>query len=97
MELRDYYIILYDYYGELLSDKQRMYFEYYYFDNLSLQEISENLGVSRNAIHKALLTIEKKLDFFEEKLHLVDKYKKVMNVLSVVDDNVKNKIVNILN
>ena len=52
MEERNYLIILYDYYGELLTDKQRMYFEDYYFNNLSLGEISENDGYSRNAIHK---------------------------------------------
>ena len=54
MKDRDYVIVLYDYYGELFNDKQKEYFEYYYFDNLSLQEISENLNISRNAIHKSL-------------------------------------------
>ncbi|UKI27608.1 MAG: hypothetical protein L6V91_03120 [Bacilli bacterium] len=41
MNEREYLIILYDFYGELLSDKQREYFEDYYFNNLSLGEISE--------------------------------------------------------
>ena len=41
MNDREYIIILYDYYSELLSDKQRLYFEEYYFNNLSLTEISE--------------------------------------------------------
>ena len=44
--------MLYDFYGELLNDKQREYFEDYYFNNLSLGEISENTGLSRNAMHK---------------------------------------------
>ena len=63
MEERNYLIILYDYYGELLTDKQRMYFEDYYFNNLSLGEISENDGYSRNAIHKSIKSIENKRIF----------------------------------
>ena len=52
MEKREQLIILYDYYGELLSDDNKRYFEDYYFDNLSLAEISENYQISRNAVHK---------------------------------------------
>ena len=54
MEKEIYLTILFDYYGELLTEKQQTYFKNYYFDNLSLAEISENLNVSRNAIHKEL-------------------------------------------
>ena len=52
MDERDYLVILYDIYGELLNDKQRECFEDYYFNNLSLGEISENILLSRNAIYK---------------------------------------------
>ena len=47
-----YYNNLYDYYGELLTEKQRKYFEDYYFSNLSFKEMSENYGISRNAAFK---------------------------------------------
>ena len=50
MEEREYLIILYDFYCELLSDKQKEHFEDYYFNNLSLGEISENENVSRKDI-----------------------------------------------
>ena len=43
---------LFDYYGELLTDKQQAYFKDYYFNNLTLSEIAENEDVSRNAVHK---------------------------------------------
>ena len=66
MEQRDYYILLYDFYGNLLNNKQQECFEAYYFDNLSLQEISENLGVSRNAIYKMLINVQNKLLFYKE-------------------------------
>ena len=58
MNEREYLIILYDFYGELLSDKEREYFEDYYFNNLSLGEISENEDVSRNAVHKSIKQVE---------------------------------------
>ena len=81
MEERNYLIILYDYYGELLTDKQRMYFEDYYFNNLSLGEISENDGYSRNAIHKNIKTAEEKLYFYEEKLGLYKKKKLLEDII----------------
>ena len=55
MEEYNLYIIsLYDIYNSLLTDKQKLYFEDYYFNNLSLSEMSENYEVSRNAIHKQI-------------------------------------------
>lgn len=86
-------IILYDFYGELLNDKQREYFEDYYFNNLSLGEISENVGVSRNAIHKNIKGSEEKLYFYEEKLGLYQK-RKFMEKLLLNDDIkvIKDKI-----
>ena len=45
MDTRNYLIILYDFYGELFNEKQRLYFENYYLENLSLGEISENLNI----------------------------------------------------
>ena len=93
MEKRDYLILLYDYYGDLFSQKQRQYFEEYYFDNLSLGEISENLKVSRNAVHKCLIGIEEKLLFFEEKLKLYEKTNKIRDIIKESDVNiVKDKL-----
>ena len=68
--------ILYDYYGELLTDKQKQYFKDYYFENLSLSEMSENYNISRNAIHKNLKETEEKLLYYEKILKLYEKNKK---------------------
>lgn len=81
-----YLIILYDYYGELLTLREKEYFESYYFDNLSLSEISNNLNVSRNAISKSLKTIKEKLNTFEEKLKLYEKDKKLKKIIKIVKD-----------
>ena len=84
MKDRDYIIMLYDYYGMLFNEKQRYYFEEYYFNNLSLQEISDNEGVSRNAIHKVIKNIENKLYFYEEQLEL---YKKNIELSKILESN----------
>lgn len=86
MEERDYLIILYDFYGELFNDKQREYFEDYYFNNLSLGEISENVGISRNAVHKTIKSVEDKLLFYEEKLELYRKRLKLEEITKEVND-----------
>ena len=84
---RIYLIDLYDIYCDLLDDKKREYFEYYYFDNLSLGEISENLNISRNAIHKSLKITEDKLKFYEEKLELYKKRNELKEIISSIKDN----------
>lgn len=96
MEERDYLIILYDFYGELLNDKQREYFEDYYFNNLSLAEISENVGISRNAIHKVIKGVQIKLEFYEDKLELYKKKELLKKYISNLDDvEIRDKIYNL--
>lgn len=93
MKSRDYIIILYDYYSNLFNDKQRYYFEEYYFNNLSLQEISENDGISRNAIHKMIKNVENKLYFYEEKLELYKRNQKLSKILECNSlENIKKEI-----
>lgn len=84
--------ILYDYYGELLTDKQRLYFEDYYFDNLSLQEIADNNNISRNAVHNSLKDIVNKLNYYEDKLKLYEKGKEINKLIENMDENVKKRI-----
>ena len=92
MDNRIYLIDLYDYYSDLLTDKQKEYFEYYYFDNLSLAEISENIKVSRNAIHNRLKETINKLEFYEEKLELYKKREQIKKLITTLDENTQNQI-----
>ena len=87
MEKRDYLIILYDYYGDVLNEDNKKYFEDYYFDNLSLAEIADNNNISRNAVHKHIKSTEVKLKFYEEKLGLYKKEK----ILKEKINNIKDK------
>ena len=97
MEDRDYIIILYDYYGDLFDIKHKEYFESYYFDNLSLGEISDNLCISRNAIHKGIKAMVDKLYFYEDKLGMYKKNQQLSKVVDMIDDeDIKNKLKDIL-
>ena len=84
--------VLYDYYGILLTRKKQLYFEEYYFHNLSLTEISENYNVSRNAIHKQLKDVGKKLNDYEKKLKLYEKSKKIRELARDLDNEIREKL-----
>ena len=74
---------LYDCYSILLTDKERVYFQDYYFDDLSLSEIALNNKVSRSAVGKMLKLVEEKLISYESKLHLMDIKSKLSKCLKI--------------
>ena len=69
-----------------MTDKQRAYFEDYYFQNLSLGEMAENYQVSRNAIFRQLHIVTKKLEEYEEKLQLLQKKRKLEKISQSIDN-----------
>jgi len=75
LEKKLYVSALCDFYQSLLTEKQRKYMDLYYVDDLSLGEIAENFGVSRQAIYDNLKRTETLLNDFESHLHLYEKYK----------------------
>ena len=87
MEDYERIVILYDYYGELFNEKQRWYFEAYYFNNLSLAEIALNEDKSRNAIHKSIKGVVNKLYEYENILGLYQKDLKLKELISKIDDD----------
>ncbi len=88
---RDELIGLYDIYGNLLTDKQRLYFEDYYFSDLSISEIALNYNISRNGVHDQIKRTVNELNELEEKLKLNEKINKISK-LDIDDDNKKNII-----
>lgn len=93
MSERDYLMDLYDIYKDLLTDKQREYFQNYYFEDLTLQEASDELNVSKQIISKTILQVINKLKKYESTLHL----NKIYNVLTVIrettkDENIKKEL-----
>lgn len=88
---------LYDCYSSLLSEKQRVAFEYYYDDDLSLSEIAEHTHTTRQGVRDLLKRSEEQLRFFEESLHLNEKYARLRGVATKCNDiNLKNEIEAIL-
>ena len=84
---------LFDLYGELLTEKQQMYFKDYYFSNLSYGEIADIYKISRNAIFHQLKLIEEKLYFYEKILKLYSKKMKINDIISVIEDkNIKKEL-----
>lgn len=69
--------ILFDYYGKLLTDKQFEIVDQYYNEDLSLSEIAEIHGISKQAVSENLKRAEKKLYNYEKKLLLVDRNQKI--------------------
>ena len=80
LEKKQHYIVLFDCYENLLTDKQRQYFKDYYFEDMSLSEISQEYGVSRNAVFDQLNKVYNSLEQYEEKLGLFEKYEKRQNL-----------------
>lgn len=68
--------MLYDFYGELLTPRQKEVLQYYYEENYSLSETAEELGVSRQAVHDTIHKAEKALRGYEQKLGLVERFKR---------------------
>ncbi|MBN2604212.1 MAG: hypothetical protein JXR62_00140 [Bacilli bacterium] len=73
---------LYDVYQDLLTKKQKEYFESYYYNDFSITEISDNFDVSRNAVHDQLKKTVQKLYDYESKLQLRKKEKKYNTILT---------------
>ncbi len=78
----DYIVELYDLYSNLLTEKQRLYFEAYYFEDLSLAEVASSFNLSRNAIFDQIKHVEEKLNDYEEKLHFRAKSEKITKLLA---------------
>lgn len=92
MDDRIYLTILYDYYKNLLTEKQCLYFEDYYFYNLTLSEMAESYHVTRSAVNKQInLTIEK-LNEYEEKLSLYSNSLKIKRIIEKLPKETKEKI-----
>ena len=86
--------MLFDFYGELLTKKQREYFDLHYNEDLSLQEIAEQSGVSRQAVWDIIRRAEALMQKFEGKIGLVSRLggqKQKLKELSVLISEISEK------
>lgn len=82
LEKKELFNNLFDFYGELLTDKQRAYFQDYSFEDMSLSEIATTYGVSRNAIFDQISKVYTNLLDYEKKLGLYQKFQELENILN---------------
>jgi len=76
---------LYDFYQTLLTEKQQVYMQLYYLDDLSLGEIAEEYGVSRQAVYDNVRRTEAMLEDYEEKLKLFSKFRNRMEIIDKLE------------
>lgn len=69
--------MLYDFYGELLTDRQKEFFDYYYNDDLSLSEIAENAGISRQGVRDVIVRAEGIMQEVEDKTHIIQRFEQM--------------------
>ena len=65
---------LFDFYGELLTERQRQVYTSVVFEDYSLSEVAEELNISRQGVHDMVRRCDRALEGYEEKLHLVEKF-----------------------
>ena len=80
--------LLYDFYGQLLTAKQRELLKLYHEDNYSLSEIAEEYGISRQGVHDAVKKAEKSLHTYENKLGLVSKFTATEEAVAEIDSEI---------
>ena len=77
--------MLFDFYGELLTEHQKKIYENAIFDDLSLSEIAAEQGISRQGVHDILKRCDKILAEYENKLHLVEKFAKIKQMVQEIN------------
>ena len=78
--------LLFDYYGELLSEKQRVCFDLYYNQDLSLSEIASELGITRQGVHDSLSRAETALGEFERVTGCIARGRRTAKALEAIAD-----------
>ena len=77
--------LLYDFYGELLTSHQKEIYEQSVLEDLSLSEIAQAAGISRQGVHDLVKRCDKTLQGYEDKLHLVEKFLAVREKVHRID------------
>lgn len=78
--------LLYDFYGELLTEHQRTIYEGVVFNDMSLSEIAEEQGISRQGVHDLVKRCNKILAGYEEKLKLVQKFNQTKQMVEEIKE-----------
>ena len=94
MENREYLNRLLDIYGELLTDLEKETFSNYYREDLTINEIAEERGVTKASVSKMINQVLKKLKFYEERLKILEMKHKILEIDDL--EKIKKEIRNLL-
>ena len=78
--------MLYDFYGDLLTARQKEFYDLYYNGDLSLAEIAENYEITRQGVRDIIVRAEKTLEDIEEKTGLIQRYHRTRATVSILRD-----------
>ncbi len=76
--------LLYDFYGELLTEHQKSVYEDYVLNDIGISEIAEERGISRQGVHDLIKRCDKILDGYEEKLHLLERFRLIKDEVAEI-------------
>ncbi len=78
--------LLYDCYGELLTEHQQAVYQSFVFEDMSLAEVAEEQGITRQGVHDLVKRCDKILQGYEDKLHLVKKFVSIKNSVTRIGE-----------
>lgn len=79
--------MLYDFYGDLLTDRQKEFYDLYYNEDFSLAEIAENAGITRQGVRDVLVRAEAILNEMEEKTGIIRRFLEVQKGLEAIQED----------
>ena len=77
--------MLFDFYGDLLTERQREFYDLYYNEDLSLAEIAENYGISRQGVRDVVVRAEAAMSEIEEKTHIIRRFHQSQAAIAAID------------
>ena len=77
--------MLFDFYGDLLTERQREFYDLYYNEDLSLSEIAENYGISRQGVRDVIVRAEAAMHEIEEKTHIIRRFHQYRAAIDAID------------
>ena len=89
IDQRVYLATLYDFYGELLKENQKRVFEDSILEDLSLSEIAQEIGISRQGVHDLVKRTCRQLEMYEDHLHLVARFQNIKSQIEALDQRIR--------
>ena len=79
--------MLFDFYGEILTERQKELFDLYYNEDLSLAEIAENCGISRQGVRDGIVRAENAMSELEEKTGIIRRFMKMQEKIAAIEND----------